>query len=71
MNIKIKIVLIESHHSIKVIERYHDSLRHVYVIIVFEIFDIDLNSTLQITFKILNDSANFNDLISILLVFDS
>ncbi len=53
------------------IERYHDSLRRVYVIIVFEIFDINSSSILRMTFKILNDSINFNDLISILLVFDA
>jgi hypothetical protein len=53
------------------IERYHDSLRRVYVIIVSEILDIDWNSILQMIFKILNDSANFNDLILILLVFDT
>ncbi len=71
MRIKIKIVSIESHHSIKMIERYHESLRRVYVIIVFEILDIDSNSTLQMIFKILNDSTNLNDLVSILLVFDA
>jgi hypothetical protein len=53
------------------IERYHNSLRRVYVIIVFEILDIDSNSTLQIIFKILNDSIDLNDLVSILLVFDT
>ncbi len=53
------------------IERYHDSLRRLYAIIVFEIFDIDLNSILQMTFKALNDSTDLNDLILILLVFDA
>jgi hypothetical protein len=71
MNIKMKIVSIESHHSIKMIERYYNSLYRVYVIIVFEIFDINSNSTLQMTFKTLNDSIDLNDLIFILLVFDA
>jgi hypothetical protein len=71
MSIKIKIVLIEFHHSIKIIERYHDSLRRVYIIIVFEIFNIDSKSILQLTFKALNDSTDFNDLVSILLMFDT
>ncbi len=71
MSIKIKIVSIESHHSIKIIERYHDSLCHVYAIIVFEIFDIDSKSILQMTFKVLNDSIDFNNLVFILLVFDT
>jgi hypothetical protein len=71
MKIKIKIVSIESHHSIEIIERCHDSLRRVYVIIVFEILDIDSNSTLQMIFKTLNDSTDLNDLVFILLVFDA
>ncbi len=70
MNIKMKIVSIKSHHSIEMIERYYDSFRRVYVIIVFEIFDIDSNSILQMIFKTLNDFINFNDLVFILLVFD-
>ncbi len=70
MSIKIKIVSIESHHSIDMIERYHDSLRRVYAIIVFEILDIDSNSIFQIIFKTLNDSVDLNDLVFILLVFD-
>ncbi len=71
MRIKMKIVSIKSHHSIEMIECYYDSLRRVYVIIVFEILDIDSNSTLQMIFKILNDSTDLNDLVSILLVFDA
>ncbi len=51
------------------VERYHDSLRRVYSIIVAEILDIDPNSALQMTFKALNDSAGLNGLVPILLVF--
>jgi SUMO ligase MMS21 Smc5/6 complex component len=53
------------------IKRYHESLRRVYVIIVFEILDIDLNSIPQMIFEILNDSTDLNDLVSILLVFNT
>ncbi len=70
MNIKIKIVSIEFHYSIEIIKRYHDSLSCVYAIIVFEISDIDSNSILQMIFKTLNDSIDFNDLVFILLMFD-
>ncbi len=66
-----KIVSIQFHHSIKIIERYHDSLHRVYIIIVFEILDIDSNSISQMTFKVFNDSTDFNNLIFILLVFDT
>jgi hypothetical protein len=71
MNIKMKIVSIEFNHSIKMIKRYHDLLCRVYVIIVFEILDIDSNSILQMNFKILNNSTDHNDLVFILLVFDA
>jgi hypothetical protein len=53
------------------IERYHDSLRRVYAIIIAKISDIDSNSTLQMTFKALNDFAEFNELILTLLVFEA
>ncbi len=66
-----KIVSIESYHSIKMIKRYHNLLRRVYAIIVFEIFNIDSNSILQMIFKTLNNSIDFNDLVSILFVFET
>jgi hypothetical protein len=43
----------------------------MYAIIIAKISDIDSNSTLQMTFKALNDSTEFNDLISTLLVFEA
>ncbi len=70
MSIKMNIVSIKTHHSIDMIERYHDSLRKVYDIIIAKISNIDSNSTLQMTFKTLNDSVDSNDLILILLIFD-
>jgi hypothetical protein len=69
MSIRVNTVSIETHHSIDMIERYHDSLRRVYAIIIAKISDIDSNSTLQMTFKALNDFAEFNELILTLLVF--
>ncbi len=53
------------------IERYHESLRRVYAIIVAKMSEIDSNSTLQIIFKTLNDSIDLDDLILTLLVFDA
>jgi hypothetical protein len=43
----------------------------MYVIIIAKISDIDSNSTLQMTFKALNDSIELNELISTLLVFEA
>jgi hypothetical protein len=71
MNIKINIVFIEIYHSIEMIKRYHEFFRRVYAIIVAKLFEIDSNSTLQMIFKTLNDSINFNDLIFTLFMFDA
>jgi hypothetical protein len=70
MKIIVKIVSIEAHHSIEMMKRYHESLWRVYSIISIKISEIDSELALQITFKIINDSIEFNDLISTLLVFD-
>jgi hypothetical protein len=69
MNIEIKTILVETHHSIEIIKRYHESLRRIYSIIVTEILDIDLESVLQMSFKILNDLIELDDLVSTLLIF--
>ncbi len=71
MNIRVNILSIETHHSIHMIEQYHELLCRMYTIIVAEISDIDSNSILQMTFKALNDSIESNDLIFILLIFDA
>jgi hypothetical protein len=70
MSITVKIVLIETHHSIEMMKRYHESLRRVYSIIATEISEIDFELALQMTFKTINDSIEFNDLISTLLIFE-
>ncbi len=51
-------------------KHYHDSLRRMYAIITTEILNIDLEITLQMTFKIINDSIEFDNLIFTLLMFD-
>jgi hypothetical protein len=71
MNVRINIVFVEIHHSIEMIKRYHEFFRRIYAIIVAKLFEIDSNSILQMIFKTLNDSINFDDLILTLLVFDA
>jgi hypothetical protein len=71
MSITIKNVLVETHHLIEIIERYYDSLRWVYLIIIAEILNINVEMTLQMMFKTINDSIDSNELISILLVFEA
>jgi hypothetical protein len=70
MSITVKIVFIEAHHSIEMMKRYHESLRRIYSIISIEISEIDSELALQMTFKVINDSIELNDLISTLLMFE-
>ncbi len=69
MSIEMKTVSVEAHHSIEMIERYHESLRRIYSIFVTEIPGIDSESVLQMSFKALNDSIELDDLVLTLLVF--
>ena len=70
MKITIKHVFVETHHSIDQIERYHAFLRRIYTIIITKISNIDFEMTLQMTFKIINNSIDFNELMFTLFVFD-
>jgi hypothetical protein len=70
MKITMKTTFVETHHSIEMMKRYHDSLRRMYAIITIEISNIDLEITLQMTFKVINDSIELDELIFTLLVFD-
>ncbi len=71
MRIIVKIVPIEAHHSIEMMKRYHEPLRRAYSIITIEISEIDPELALQMTFKVINDSIELNDLISTLLIFET
>ena len=70
MKITIKHVFVEMHHLIDQIERYHVFFRCIYTIITTKISNIDFEITLQMTFKIINDSIDFNELMFTLFVFD-
>jgi hypothetical protein len=71
MKITIKTILVETHHSIEMMKRYNDSLRRMYAIITIEISNIDLEIALQMTFKIINDSIELDELIFTLLIFEA
>jgi predicted component of viral defense system (DUF524 family) len=71
MRITIKTILVETHHSIEMMKRYHDPLRRMYAIITIEISSIDLEIALQMTFKVINDSIELDELILILLIFEA
>lgn len=66
----INTVSIKAHHSIDIIKRHNNSLRRVYTIIIIEIFKIEFELALQMTFKIINNLTGFNELVFILLIFD-
>ena len=70
MKITIKHVFVETHHSIDQIERYYAFFRRIYTIITTKISSIDFEMTLQMTFKIINDLIDFNELMFTLFVFD-
>ena len=69
MRIIIKNTLVEAHHSIGMVERYHRPLRQVYSIITTKIPNIKPELVLQIFFKAINNSVDPNELVLILLVF--
>jgi hypothetical protein len=69
MKITVKTAFVEAHHSIEMMKRYHDPLRRMYAIITTEISGIDFEIALQMTFKIINDSIELDELIFTLLVF--
>jgi hypothetical protein len=70
MKIVIKTMFIKTHHSIEMMKRYHDSLRRIYSIITTEISNIDFEIILQMTFKIINDLIELDELIFTLLIFE-
>ena len=69
MGIKVKIVPIEAHNSIGIVERYHGPVRRAYSIISTEIQGIDKDMALQMAFKAVNDTAGPNGLVPTLLVY--
>ena len=66
---KIKIVPVEAHNSVGIVERYHGPIRRVYMIITAEIPDINREMALQMAFKAINDTAGPDGLIPTLLVY--
>ena len=70
MKIIIKHVFVKTHYSINQIEYYYAFFCRIYKIIITKISNIDFEITLQMTFKIINDSINFNELMFTLFVFN-
>jgi hypothetical protein len=66
---KVKIVPVEAHNSVEIVERYHGPVRRAYQIITAEVRDIGKDIALQMAFKAINDSAGPDGLISTPLVY--
>jgi hypothetical protein len=66
---KVKIVPVEAHNSVGIVERYHGPVRRAYYIITAEVRDINKDMALQMAFKAINDSAGPDGLIPTLLVY--
>ena len=71
MVIKVKKVPIKAHNNIKKVERYYIPLHYIYKIISSELKGTNKELTLQIAIKAINNSANLDRLIFILLVFST
>jgi hypothetical protein len=71
MAIEVKEVLVESHSSVGLVERYYTLLHYAYEILKGELNDeqIDKDMILQMAVKAVNDSAGLNGLVPTLLVF--
>jgi hypothetical protein len=66
---KVKIVPVEAHNSVGIVERYHGLIRRAYTIISIELRDIDKDMALQMAFKAINDLAGPDGLVPTLLVY--
>jgi hypothetical protein len=71
MGIKVKIVPVEAHNSIRIVERYHGPIRRAYFIITAEIQGINKDMALQMAFKAINDTAGPDGLVPTLLVYSA
>ena len=69
MGTAVKIVPVEAHNSIGVVERYHAPIKRAYSIITAEIRDIEKDIALQMAFKAINDSVGPDGLVPTLLVY--
>ena len=69
MAITTKLVPVEAHWSIGIVERYHSVLRRAYKVIMDKTKDLNKTAALQMAVKAVNDTAGPNGLVPTLLVF--
>ena len=66
---KVKIVPVEAHNSVGIVERYHGPVRRAYQIITSEVPGINKDVALQMAFKAVNDSIGPDGFVPTLLVY--
>jgi hypothetical protein len=69
--IQVQEIPVETYNSIGKIKRYYTFLQQVYKIICNELHDTSIKISLQITIKVINDSAGPNRIIPIFLMFSA
>jgi hypothetical protein len=69
MGTKVKIVPIEAHNSVGIVEYYYGPIRYTYLVITAEINGINKDTVLQMAFKAINDSAGPDGIVPTLLVY--
>ena len=69
--INVKEVSVEAHNSISKIERYYASLRRAYDILRSELPYLSPELCLSLAVKVINNTADLNNLISTLLIFET
>jgi hypothetical protein len=69
MGTKVKIVPVEAHNSVGIVECYHGPIRCAYLIITAEVDGINKDTVLQMAFKAINDSAGPDGIVPTLLVY--
>jgi hypothetical protein len=69
MGTKVKIVPVEAHNSVGIVERYHGPIRRAYLIITAEINGINKDVALQMAFKAINNTIGPNGIVPTLLVY--
>jgi hypothetical protein len=69
MGIKVKIIPVEAHNSVGIVERYHGPIRCAYLIITTETQGINKDMALQMAFEAINDTAGPDGIVPTLLVY--
>jgi hypothetical protein len=71
MGTKIKIIPVEAHNFVGIIECYYGLIRRAYLIIMAKVNGINKDTVFQMAFKAINDSAGPNSIILTLLVYSA